>query len=295
MTTWALKEINKHIWFVINPNSGLGTGKDVEQIITWLIPESVKYQFKNTSHPNHATELTKEAIEAGADTVVAVGGDGTVNEVACGLINTNIALGVIPCGSGNGFARHLKIPMGTKAALKRILENKCRTIDSAEINGTPYFATAGLGFDAEVGWQFADFGKRGFISYMQVTTQTFFKFKPKKYHLIIDGKKVETTAFLINFANAGQYGNNAWIAPSASLSDGLIDVCILKSFPIGHVPGILFRLFNKTLEQSKFYEVIRAKEIEVIDPSKYHIDGEPMKSDGRLHIRVVPSSLKVIS
>lgn len=289
-----MTEKRRQIWFIVNPNSGMGHGADVEQIITWLAPDDVGIQIKHTTRPHHATELTKEAIAAGADTVVAVGGDGTVNEVGCGLINTNVALGVIPCGSGNGFARHLKIPMGTRAAVKRILANMTRTIDSAEINGTPYFATAGLGFDAEVGWQFADFGKRGFISYMQVTTQAFFKFKPKNYHLIIDGAKRETTAFLINFANAGQYGNNAWIAPSASLSDGLIDVCILKSFPIGHIPGILFRLFNKTIEQSKYYEVIRAKEIEVIDPSKYHLDGEPMKTDGHLLIRVVPNSLKVI-
>jgi YegS/Rv2252/BmrU family lipid kinase len=272
----------------------MGNGADVAQIITWLVPDDFDVHIKHTTRPQHATELTKEAIASGADTVVAVGGDGTVNEVGCGLINSDVALGVIPCGSGNGFARHLKIPMSLKGAVKRVIANECRTIDSAEINGIPYFATAGLGFDAEVGWQFADFGKRGFISYVQVTTQAFFKFKPKTYHLIIDGQKRETTAFLINFANAGQYGNNAWIAPSASLSDGLIDVCILKSFPIGHVPGILFRLFNKTLTQSKYYEVIRAKEIEVIDPTKYHIDGEPMRTDGHMTIRVVPNSLKVI-
>ncbi len=284
----------RNIWFIINPNSGLGNHKDLEQVITSLIPKGTSVTIRRTERANHATEIALEAISAGAETVVASGGDGTVNEVGKALINTNISLGVVPGGSGNGFARHLKIPMNTKQAVQRILENKTQIIDTAKINEMPYFATAGLGFDAEVGWKFADFGKRGFISYIQVTTQAFFGFKPKSYQLIVDGKKVNTTAFLINFANAGQYGNNAWIAPSASLSDGLIDVCILKSFPVGQTPGIIFRLFSKTIEASKYYEVIRAKHIEVIDPSVYHADGEPMKSDKNLTIKVVPNSLKVI-
>lgn len=284
----------RNIWFIINPNSGLGNHADLEQVILWLIPQGTKATLRRTERADHATEIAHEAVAAGADTVVASGGDGTVNEVGKALINTDVSLGVIPGGSGNGFARHLKIPLNAKQAIQRILENKTQIIDTAKINDTPYFATAGLGFDAEVGWKFADFGKRGFISYIQVTTQAFFGFKPKSYHLVVDGKKVETTAFLINFANAGQYGNNAWIAPSASLSDGLIDVCILKSFPVGQTPGIIFRLFSKTIEASKYYEVIKAKHIEVIAPNIYHADGEPKKSDENLTIQVVPNSLKVI-
>lgn len=284
----------RNIWFIVNPNSGLGNHVDLEQVLLWSVPKVYRVTVKYTERIGHATQLAKQAIDADADTVVACGGDGTVNEVGKALINTGVALGVIPEGSGNGFARHLKIPMKRNQAIQRVVEGRTRLIDTASINNEPYFATAGLGFDAEVGWKFANFGRRGFISYIQVTTQAFFSFKPKSYQLIVDGKKIETKAFLVNFANAGQYGNNAWIAPSASLSDGLLDVCILKSFPIGQAPGIVFRLFNKTLEASKYYEVIQAKEIEVINPTTYHADGEPHERLSKMKISVVPDSLKVV-
>jgi diacylglycerol kinase family enzyme len=151
-----------------------------------------------------------------------------------------------------------------------------------------------LGFDAHVGWKFADFGRRGFFSYMQITTHEFFNYKPKKYKLLIDGQELETNAFLINFANAGQYGNNAWIAPSASISDGMLNVCILEQFPAHQTPDIIFKLFSKQIEKSKYYKVIRAKEIKVFNPHQYHMDGEPKTIDHELVIKVVPSSLKVI-
>ncbi len=284
----------KRIWFILNPNSGTGKPQELETMIHLGLPKSIHVEFRKTERAGHAVELTKEAVAAGADAVVAIGGDGTVNEIGGALVNTNTALGVLPSGSGNGFARHLGIPMKMVDAIECIRRFNVQIIDTASINGTPFMATAGLGFDAHVGWKFANFGKRGFLSYMKVTTLSFFSFKPKKYKLIIDGVERETEAFIINFANAGQYGNNAWIAPHASISDGKLDVCILKSFPALQVPGIVFKLFSKTLDQSKYYEVITAEEIRVIDPAIYHMDGEPSKADSDILIKVVPKSLKVI-
>lgn len=284
----------KKIAFIINPKSGVKEKvrfvKQVEQIIDTAIP----YDIHFTERPAHATQLAEAAVQDGADAVVAVGGDGSVNEVGKALIKTNVALGIVPMGSGNGFARHLNIPLGSEEALQRLLNFNTVTIDTASLNNEPFLATAGLGFDAHVGWKFADFGRRGFLSYMQLTTQEFFNFKPKAYHLLVDGETIETKAFLINFANAGQYGNNAWIAPSASLSDGKLNVCILEQFPTHQVPDIIFKLFNKRIEQSKYYKVIQAKEIKVLQAEPYHIDGEPRKSSEEMTIRILPSSLKVI-
>jgi YegS/Rv2252/BmrU family lipid kinase len=283
------------IVFIVNPKSGVNKKQRILKQLASDLDKRFVYEIKQTERPAHATELAKEAIQEGAVAVVAIGGDGTVNEVAKGLIHTKTALGVIPAGSGNGFARHLKIPMQIKAAIKKINAFQKQTIDSATINGEAFLATAGLGFDAHVGWKFANFGHRGFFSYMQVTTNEFFRFKPRIYELEVDGIKMETSAFLINIANAGQYGNNAWIAPSASISDGKLNLCILEKFPHYEAPEIIFRLFSKQIEQSKYYKVIRAKEVRIKKPDRFHMDGEPRESLEDIMIRVVPNSLEVIA
>lgn len=283
------------IVFIVNPNSGVSKKKRIIKQLETELDDRFSYEIKQTERPAHATDLAKKAVEEGAIAVVAIGGDGTVNEVAKGLIHTQTALGVIPAGSGNGFARHLKIPMQVSAAIKKINAFQKRIIDSATINGEAFLATAGLGFDAHVGWKFANFGHRGFFSYMQVTTNEFFRFKPRTYELEVDGVEMETSAFLINIANAGQYGNNAWIAPSASISDGKLNLCILEKFPHYEAPEIIFRLFSKQIEQSKYYRVIRAKEVRIKKPERFHLDGEPRECMEDIVIRVVPKSLEVIA
>lgn len=282
------------IVFIVNPNSGVSKKQRILKQLKTQLDKRFSYDIKETLRPAHATELAREAIHEGAIAVVAIGGDGTVNEVAKALIHSKIALGVIPAGSGNGFARHLKIPMQVNAAINKINQFNRRTIDSASINGEAFLATAGLGFDAHVGWKFANFGHRGFLSYMQVTTNEFFRFKPRTYELEVDGQKMETSAFLINIANAGQYGNNAWIAPSASISDGKLNLCILEKFPHYEAPEIIFRLFSKQIEQSKYYKVIRAEIVRIKKPERFHLDGEPRESMEDIVIQVVPKSLEVI-
>jgi YegS/Rv2252/BmrU family lipid kinase len=265
----------------------------VDQLKRQLAPD-IEYGIHFTKKPAHATELARAAVQKGVDAVVAVGGDGSVNEVGKALIHSEVALGIIPAGSGNGFARHLNIPLRSSDAIQRINAFKLKTIDTASLNGEPFLATAGLGFDAQVGWKFASFGRRGFFSYLQVTTNEFFSFKPKTYHLEVDGESIETKALIINFANAGQYGNNAWIAPSASLSDGKLNVCILESFPPHFAPDIIFKLFSKQIERSRYYRLFQAEEIKVLNPPQFHLDGEPRTLDQDMIIKVVPHSLKVL-
>ena len=286
------KRLNFH--FIINPISGISKKMGIVETLKSSLDQNIKYKTTFTERPDHATEIALEAVKNKADAVIAVGGDGSVNEVGKALINTNVALGIIPCGSGNGFARHLKIPLQAKKAIQTLNNYNIRIIDTGIVNDKPFLATAGLGFDAHIGHKFADFGKRGFLSYLQVTANEFRNFKPKEYHLEIDGKELITEAFLINFANAGQYGNNAWIAPTASISDGKLEVCILEKFPTQNIPEIIFQLFSKKILNSNYYRVIQADQIKVKNVSSFHIDGEPINESGDLLIKIVPQSLRVI-
>lgn len=279
--------------FIVNPKAGTKRKAKVVDQLKNELDDNISYGINFTEHAAHATELAQAAVQGGAEAVVAIGGDGTVNEVAKALIGTDVKLGVIPMGSGNGFARHMEIPLKVGDAIQCLNRGKSRLIDTGEVNGEPFLSTVGLGFDALVGKEFADFGKRGLFSYMQVSTNVFLNFKIGEYHLFVDGEEIKTKAFVINFANIGQYGNNAWIAPQASVSDGKLNVCILEPFPQHMVGDIIIKLFNKHLDRSKYYRSILAEKIEVISPSLYHIDGEP-RDRSKLEVKVVPGSLRVI-
>lgn len=287
-----IKQLKVH--FIVNPISGANQKLGIVEQIKQHISPKIDYQIAYTEAAGHATELTQKAIQQQADAVIAVGGDGSVNEVGKALINSNIALGIIPSGSGNGFARHLKIPMTIKASIDTINAFNIRQIDTASVNGRPFLATTGTGFDSHVAHKFADFGKRGFLSYMQISTNEFINYQPTDYQLIIDGQEINTKAFLVVIANAGQYGNNVWISPSASVSDGLLNIGILEKFPATVVPDIILRLFNKTIEKSKFYQTFQAQEVLIKQVENYHIDGEPIGKSGEMHIKINPSSLNVI-
>lgn len=287
--------MSKHtIHFIVNPISGATQKMGVVDKIKQFVPSEIDFKIVYTEAAGHATELTQTAIKEGANVVVAVGGDGSVNEVGKALIGTDVALGIIPCGSGNGFARHLKIPMAIKGSIERICTFKTKKIDTATVNGEAFLATTGTGFDAHVAHKFADFGKRGFLSYMQVSTNEFINYQSKTYEVIVDGKSIKENAFLVVVANAGQYGNNVWIAPEASVTDGLLNIGILKKFPATVLPDIIFRLFNKTIDKSNCYIALTGKEVTIKTIENYHLDGEPMKGNDEMHIQVNPNSLSVI-
>lgn len=284
----------REVLILVNPVSGVHDKKAIVKEVVENLEDHINFDLRYTEYADHATILAKESVENKLDAVVVIGGDGTINEVGKALVGSKTALAVIPCGSGNGFARHLKIPLETKAATEKINRFKKSKIDVGSANDQIFLSTLGVGFDAHVAHKFADFGKRGFLSYMQVSTNEFVGYNSEKYKIKIDGKLIEKEAFLIVVANASQYGNNAWIAPSASTRDGKLNVGILSKFPAAYIPDILLKLFNKKIEQSKYYEKLVVEELELLYNGIYHIDGEPLETKDNLKIKVLNKALRVI-
>lgn len=286
----------KTICFIVNPISGIGRQKVIEKLIDEQLDRSrFDYEIAYTKAAKHAIELAKDAASRAIDIVVAVGGDGSVNEIGKGLIHTSTAMAIIPTGSGNGLARHLNIPLQLKKAMLVINANKQTTIDTIQMNDETFVNVAGIGFDAHIGWEFAKFGKRGFSSYLKVITREFPRYKAQDFELTIDAKTTIKNAYLISFANGSQWGNNAFIAPTADISDGIMDIAILKDFKFTNALSIGYRLFKKSLDKSPYLEIIKAKEVVVKQKGTIaHIDGEPIEIGNELKIKVNPLSLKVI-
>lgn len=284
--------------FILNPNSGTSIGKNSAAVRERIEAVAKKYagsaQILFTEEPSHATELVKEHMHAeNWKAIVAVGGDGTVNEIAKPLVGASVPIGILPLGSGNGLARHLGLPLTLDLALKRLFEGKPQTIDSAELNGIPFFCTAGMGFDAYVGHLFSQQKSRGLGTYVDVSFRAYWSYKPQ--HFKLNG--VDEQAFSLSFANAGQFGNNAWVAPLASLSDGLLDICTIKPFPQWYGTALAYGLFTKGLKQSRYIDYQRATEVsvETDTPPMIHYDGEPMQLDTtKIEVKIKPASLNVI-
>ncbi len=290
--------MKKKLLFIINPKSGTRSKERLETLIGQHVSADLyEYQAAYTQARGHATELAHQAVVDGVDYVVAVGGDGTVNETAQGLIYTAAAMGIIPLGSGNGLARHLQIPLDTAAALRFLNRPQVMLMDSAALNGKPFFCTAGAGFDAYIGLKFDQKKRRGFRTYVQTTLNEFITYRPELYRLTLNGTVIEKNAFLVSFANASQYGNDAFIAPEASIRDGLLDVCLLDPFPPAMAFTLGLKLFNRTLNQSKYLQVHRVTEavLERTQSSPVHLDGEPLLMEEKLTVKLLPSSLKVIA
>jgi len=287
----------KRILFIVNPVSGIGRCEKVEGILQKRL-NSKKYTYKvvYTEQPGHAVLLSRDACGQGIDFVVAVGGDGTVNEVARGVVGTETILGIIPAGSGNGLSRHLNIPMNVSRAIEIINRGKVMRIDTATLNDDLFVNVAGVGFDASIANKFAKSAKRGFLAYFKITAGTYHSYKAKKYKLIIDGKEIERKALLISFANSSQFGNNASIDPKASIDDGLIDVCILQRIPFWKTVLVAPLLFMKQFDRTPYIEIVRAKEIQVIRKKgkRIHLDGDPKKIGREFTVRINPGSLNIL-
>jgi len=288
--------LNRKALFIVNPISG-GKKKDG---VPELIDKHLDAGLFDTiivfsDGVAHARQLAREAVNK-FDVIVAVGGDGTVNEVASALVRTDTPLGIIPYGSGNGLSRFLQIPMDPTDAIRTLAGGPVELIDSATLNGRPFFNMAGIGFDAHISEVFSHGKKRGFITYIKSSFEEISKYKSQFYEIEIDGRKYEREAFMVSFANSSQYGNNAHISPLASVQDGLLDVCIIKQFPVWRLPEMGVRMITKTAHKSKYLEIIRGKNINIkrAAPGPVHLDGEPQIMSADIHIEVVPHSLKVI-
>ncbi len=284
------------IIFIINPIAGNRKDPDIVSVISKNLESNWDAEFLCTKYPGHASELVRENLSKGITYFIAVGGDGTVNEVASELVGQKAVLGIIPCGSGNGLSRSLGIPLSVGEAVGCINQNNLKKIDVGLVNNRYFFCTCGLGFDAQIGKKFAKQNTRGFLTYIKTTLREYRQYNPKKYKIIVDDKKIKRKAFLITVANAGQYGNNAYIAPQANMYDGYLDLCILKPFPVHKSVLLGVRLFLRKIDRSKYYETTKGMKIEIFKKkAPFHVDGEPLKMKGSLKIQVKHKALNVLA
>ncbi|NGX28319.1 MAG: Diacylglycerol kinase [Candidatus Anoxychlamydiales bacterium] len=286
----------KKLKFIINPKSGTKCKKKIEKLIIKYIDRS-KYDFDicYTKAPKHATTLSDEATKLKYDLVVAVGGDGTINEISKALIGKETCLGIIPMGSGNGLASHLKIPKKAKKAIEIINNFKFKLIDTLQINDHPFLAMVGIGFDAHVAHAFSKLKKRGFLSYASIVIKDAFFYKSKIFELFLDGKKYIKKGFLFSFANISQYGNNIIISPHAKIDDGFFRVTLLKRPAFLRSFSTFLQLRNKTIYKSKYFESIKVKEAIIKQKNIVaHIDGEPVFFENGIKIKVFEKPLKII-
>ncbi len=289
--------MRKKILFIINPISG---GRD-KQRIPGLIEKHLdknKYEHRIsfTERVEHGYMLAKAAVKDHYDIIVAVGGDGTVNEISKAIIHTDVTLGIVPFGSGNGLARSLKIPLKSIEAIQLLNKGNIDTIDAAKLNEHHFFNIAGSGFDAHISECFAKNNIRGFSGYIKTTFQELKKYVPQEYEINLDGNKIVRKAFIVSIANSSQYGNEAHIAPRADVKDGWLDIVVVKPIRWFKIPFLALRMFNKSAESSSYVEMFRAKKIEIKREysAAIHLDGEPRIEKKDMLIEILPLSLKVI-
>lgn len=291
----------KNIAFIINPVSGGKETQNAKRKLPKLIMQTLDKEqwlpnIAYTEYSGHATEMAYQYGRMGFEAVVAIGGDGTVNEVASGLRGTQTALGIIPMGSGNGFARHLNIPIRPQRALEMLNHSEPIQVDYGLANGRVFMSTCGTGFDALIADHFAGSAKRGFSTYLQNIIHDVFSYEPQTYHLVGDGLDVTHKAFLITFANANQWGYEALIAPKASVQDGKMDIMLMSGHALLGSASLALRLFAGSIDDSHFMDTLRAKEVvlerEVNGP--FHIDGDPVEMGKDIHIRIVEGGMRVL-
>jgi len=277
----------KKILAIVNPISGTGKKDNIASVIEkFTDPQRVEVTLAVTERAGHAHEMAAQAASEGYDVVAAIGGDGTVNEVGCALCGSDTALAVIPCGSGNGLARHLRLPMSVSKSISLLNDGVVKKFDFCSVNGRPFFCTCGLGFDAQVSKAFADADTRGLITYVKTTINEYFKYQPHEYRITIDGIEINEKAFVIACCNASQYGNNAFIAPRASMQDGLIDMTIVHNINLLEAPLMGIKLFSRMLDQDHHVSVFRGSRITIErqEDDVIHIDGDPIEQPHRLEI-----------
>jgi diacylglycerol kinase (ATP) len=286
----------KKVLFIINKYAGTGFQPELEgRIIDICQSKNVECSIEFTQSRGHATGLARWAVDQNFSQAIAVGGDGTVNEVASGLLNSSVSMGIIPRGSGNGLARHLGIPMPVIPAVNYLFNCYSLPMDTFTVNGRLSLNVSGIGFDGHIANLFGNTTKRGLAGYAKLTIKEFFKFKEFDAVITLDGKHINKKAFIIAIANSSQYGNNARIAPAASVCDQLLHLTILKKVP-PYRADFVYAFFSGKIEKSSYCEIITSKKIEIaLDKSiAYHVDGEPSGESNSFTIEVNPASLNIL-
>lgn len=283
--------------FIFNPRSGHNARNPylLDRARSFIAEHRLDATVVATERPRHATELARQAIADGCTLVIAIGGDGTMNEVAAALTGSSTALGLIPCGSGNGLGRHLGIPDPGQGAFRTLLEGTTRAIDVGFANGIPFFNAMGLGFDAEISEQFNHLTRRGLPAYVRTTGRLWFSYRPENYRIRNGTSELNTPGFLVAIANSDQYGNDCYIAPGAAVDDGQLDLTVIKRVSLlGAVP-LAARLFLRTIDGSKHIARLRGSHftIERAAEGLIHTDGETHRTAATVDITVRPRSLLV--
>ncbi len=288
----------KRILFIINPNSVKRNRDRISRAIKSGIDQRVfDISVTYTQSAGHAVTLSQDAVARKVDVIVAVGGDGTVNEVASQMINSSSVLGIVPLGSGNGLARHLGISRNIEKSIELINKQNTSLIDTGLVNGKVFISIAGIGFDALIAERFAKGTQRGFLGYFQIIANEYLFYKPQTYSLTFDnGQVITENALFVAFANSNQFGYNTTIAPNANIQDGLLDVCIVKKPDIFHIPLIASLLLLRQIDISPSVEIVKAKSLMIKRDQNdvVNIDGEPLNLEKNLEIKINPLSLKII-
>jgi len=288
----------KKILFIINPRAGVDRSKAIETALQQhLDHQQYQYEIAETQYPKHGTAIAKDAVASGIDVVVAVGGDGSLNDIIQGIHNTDTVLGVIPMGSGNGLARSAGIPLKLEAAIKVLNKNNVHAIDSGMVDNKRLFiSNAGVGFDAVVTEEFVHSKKRGFWSYVGIINKKIWSYSPKKWTIELDGKVIREKAFMITVANATQLGYNFQIAPVALMNDGYFDVVVIRKHP-KILSGIIgLQAFTDTLLNNRYVNHYKAKSVKISSESNrvMQMDGEAIDCASTISIEMSEKSIKLL-
>lgn len=289
--------MNRKMLLIINPISGSGHKDNLaERITAVLARKGIDVDTERTTCSGDATRLARLGVERGVDAVLACGGDGTVNETARALCDTGMPMGIIPAGSGNGLARHLSIPVDPIVSLDIIAEGRVEDCDYGTVNGRPFFCTFGMGFDAAVSDRFAASGQRGKISYVRSAIEEFLRFHHEHYTIHVDDRVITDDAFLVACCNASQYGNNAYIAPKASITDGVLDMVIVRKANILETAMIGVDLMAGTIHRNRIIETIPVRNATIVREGNgpAHIDGEPVSLGDRLTVECHHGGLRLL-
>ncbi len=285
------------ILFIINPISGIGKkGKLPSLIEKYIDKDRFDFEIKTTEYRKHAKQLAYQSAMDGFDIVCAVGGDGSVHEVGTALIGTNTKLAIIPAGSGNGLARHLKIPLNVRKAILTINEMNTIKMDTVLVNDKPFLNAGGYGFDAIIAKRFDENKKRGFANYVKLVFREFLKYNPINVTIDVNGEVKKLPVLLCTIANASEFGNGFCVSPKSDVTDGKIELCLLKPFHIWNAPKLAYQFFNKKTDRSRFAEIISFEKARITLTEKIaHYDGEPFKVRSVLNVQVVPKSLNILA
>ena len=288
----------KKLAFIVNPISGGHKKDDIPQIIHRVLDKEVfSPTIVFTEYAGHAVSLARGFADEGYYAVVAIGGDGTVNEVAKGLCGSDTALGIVPLGSGNGLAHYAGIPLNVRSSIALLNAPNIIDIDYGVVNGNTFFSTLGIGFDAVVANDFAS-TNRGLWNYIRKVIKHFRTYKAKRYIIEVAGEKMVREAFLISVANMGEWGNRACISPKADYRDGLLDVVIVETLSMYQALKFAFQLFTNRVDKHRHVSLFKTEEVTIVrdDVSEpIHLDGTPMEIFDDLHIRIVHKGLKLLA